>query len=134
MIRGQFGLAAVGAMAFAAVPAIAQDTSTQPTTPAPAAAVPAFPVDPAVAAYYALRPGARIWFRDADTRGAAMNLPAILRRAPIDGLADGPVLATQVEAAIARGQPADELIISHAWVRLVQALNRPIEGISYGDP
>ena len=27
-------MAAVGAMAFAAVPAIAQDTSTQPTTPA----------------------------------------------------------------------------------------------------
>jgi len=134
MIRGRFVLAAMGAMTFATVPAIAQDSPVPPITPTPAAVVPAFPVDPAVSAYYALRPGAQVWFRDADTRAAAMKLPAILRRAAIDGLTDGPELATQVESAIARGQPADELAISHAWVRLVQALNRPIDGISYGDP
>jgi murein L,D-transpeptidase YcbB/YkuD len=87
-----------------------------------------------VATYYALRPGAQVWFRDADTRTAAMKLPSILKRAAADGLDEGAALATQVEAATARGQPADEQIISDAWVRYVRALQRPVDGISYGDP
>ena len=130
MAPGQYLLtAAAGAMMFAAFPARAQDAA-----PAAPAAVPGPAVDPAVATYYALRPGAQVWFRDADTRTAAMKLPTILKRGAIDGLSDGPALAAQVEAAIARGQPADEQIISNAWVRYVQALQRPIDGISYGDP
>jgi murein L,D-transpeptidase YcbB/YkuD len=110
---------------------LAQVTANAPTAPSVA---PTPSVDPAVAAYYALRPGAQVWFKDADTRAAAAKLPAILRRAAVDGLADGPALATQVEAAIASAQPADEQIISDAWVKFVRALQRPVQGVSYGDP
>ena len=136
MARGQYTfVTAAAAMAFSAMPAQAQD-STAPAAPA-APAVPATAtspsVDPAVATYYALRPGAQVWFRDADTRTAAMKLPTILKRAATDGLAEGPALATQVEAAIARGQPADEQVISDAWVKFVKTLQRPVEGIDYGD-
>ena len=135
MVRGQpLIAAAAAAIAIAAAPALAQEAAgTAAVAPVVPAAEPAYPVDPAVAAYYALRPGAKVWFRDTDTRTAAMKLPAILKRAQIDGLDDGPALATRVETAIARGQPADELTISDAWVRYVRALKRPIEGIDYGD-
>ena len=127
--------AAAGSIAFAISPATAQEAATVgPPAPVVAPARVASSIDPAVAAYYALRPGAQVWFRDADTRTAAMKLPAILKAAAIDGLADGPALAGKVEAAIARGQPADELAISDAWVRYVRALTRPVEGVSYGDP
>jgi hypothetical protein len=127
---------AAGSIAFAISPATAQEATVAGSpapavAPAPAAVV---SIDPAVTAYYALRPGAQVWFRDAETRTAAMKLPAILKTAAIDGLADGPALAAQVEAAIARGQPGDELVISDAWVRYVRALTRPVDGVSYGDP
>ncbi len=136
MARGQYLFVAVAAaMAFAAMPARAQDSTgaVAPTVAAVSSPAPSPSVDPAVVAYYALRPGAQVWFRDADTRTAAMKLPEILKRSSIDGLAEGPALAAQVEAAIARGQPADEQIISDAWVKFVKALQRPIEGIDYGD-
>ena len=131
MVRGHLLLAAAAGALTLGAPAFAQVTTSAPTAPSAALSS---SVDPAVAAYYALRPGAQIWFKDADTRAAAVKLPAILSLAATDGLAEGPALATQVEAAIARGQPADEQIISDAWVKFVRALQRPIEGVSYGDP
>jgi len=131
MVRGHLLLAAAAGALTLGAPAFAQVTTSPPTAPSAALSS---SVDPAVAAYYALRPGAQIWFKDADTRAAAVKLPAILSHAATDGLAEGPALATQVEAAIARGQPADEQIISDAWVKFVRALQRPIEGVSYGDP
>ena len=131
MVRGHLLLAAAAGALTLGAPAFAQVTTSAPTAPSAALSS---SVDPAVAAYYALRPGAQIWFKDADTRAAAVKLPAILSHAATDGLAEGPALATQVEAAIARGQPADEQIISDAWVKFVRALQRPIEGVSYGDP
>jgi murein L,D-transpeptidase YcbB/YkuD len=89
--------------------------------------------DSAVDAYYAARNQAPIWFRDAASRDAAAMLPAILRRATYDGLAEGPDLAGGVEAALLNGQAADDRIISAAWVRYVQALQSPVDGIHYGD-
>jgi len=136
MARGQYlFVTAAAAMAFSAMPAQAQDSTTPaaPAAPAMPATASSPSVDPAVATYYALRPGAQVWFRDADTRTAAMKLPTILKRAATDGLAEGPALAAQVEAAIARGQPADEQVISDAWVKFVKTLQRPVEGIDYGD-
>ena len=47
---------------------------------------------------------------------------------------EGPALASSVQTALANGTPADDQIISAAWVRYVQALKRPVQGISYGDP
>ena len=39
-----------------------------------------------------------------------------------------------VEAALAAGQLTDDKAISAAWLRYVQALNRPVPGMNYGDP
>jgi murein L,D-transpeptidase YcbB/YkuD len=72
--------------------------------------------------------------RDLDTRAAATRLVDILKRAPIDGLIQGPALASSVEAALASGTAADDAIISTAWVRYVQALKAPVTNVSYGDP
>jgi murein L,D-transpeptidase YcbB/YkuD len=90
--------------------------------------------DSAVDAFYAARAGAPLWFRDADSRAAATKLAALLRNAALDGLADGPELASSVEAAAARGMPDDDKTISVAWVRYAKALQAPVEGVSYGDP
>jgi murein L,D-transpeptidase YcbB/YkuD len=90
--------------------------------------------DSNVAPFYATNPEVLVWLRDGETRAAAAKLVEILRRAPIDGFADGPTLASSVEAALARGTLADDQIISTAWVRYVQALRRPVTGVSFGDP
>jgi murein L,D-transpeptidase YcbB/YkuD len=106
--------------------------------PADASAVPAaslaLAADSAVASFYASRPGLQIWLGTAEARTAAAKLPDILKRAPFDGLAEGPELAAQVEAALAAGQPTDDQTISSAWVRYVRAIKAPVQGVSYGDP
>ena len=128
-------LVATALLALAA-PAIAQDADVAPVAAAkPAAAqAPAAPADSNVAPFYAAHPATLIWLRDADTRAAAAKLVDILKRAPIDGLAEGPVLASSIEAALTSGTPEDDQKISEAWVRYVQALNRPVDGVSFGDP
>jgi murein L,D-transpeptidase YcbB/YkuD len=90
--------------------------------------------DSAVDAFYAARGGAALWFRNADSRTAAERLVSRLHHADLDGFAEGPQIASAVEAAIAAGQPADDKTISVAWVRYVRALKGPVSGISYGDP
>jgi murein L,D-transpeptidase YcbB/YkuD len=131
MVRGYLRvLLTAAAVTFAGMPVRGQTVVPQP---AAVAIAPAPAIDPAITTYYALRPGAQIWFRDADTRTAAMKLAALFKRAASDSLSDGAALAAQVESAIARGQPADEQIISDAWVKFVRGLQRPVEGVSYGD-
>lgn len=119
-----------------AAPALAQDADVAPVAVAkPAPIVTASPVvDSDVAPFYAAHPGTLIWLRDIDSRMAAAKLVGIFKRAPIDGLAQGPALASSVEAAIANGTPADDQIISTAWVRYVQAVKRPVQNFSFGDP
>ena len=127
----------VTAAAFGlAAPALAQETDVAPVALAkPAASAPApLPADSDVAPFYAAHPGTLVWLRDADSRLAAAKLVEIFKRAPIDGLAEGPSLASSVETAIANGTPADDQIISTAWVRYVQNLKRPVQNISFGDP
>ena len=115
-------------------PALAQDSDVAPTPVKPhLAEAPAPPPDSNVAPFYASHPGTLVWLRDANTRAVAAKLVDILKRAPIDGLADGPQLAESVQAAIVRGQPLDDQTISTAWVRYVQAMKRPVEGVSFGD-
>jgi len=124
----------VAAVVFAA-PLQAQEDVAPVVVAKPAvAAQPAPAADSNVAPFYATRPGTLVWLRDADTKAAAAKLVDILKRAPIDGLADGPALASSVEAALASGTAADDQIVSTAWVRYVQALKRPVAGVSYGDP
>ena len=121
-------------MLLLSAPALAQDVA--PVRPAVSsfAAAAALPADSNVAPFYAGRPGTMVWLRDAPSRAAAARLVDILKRAPVDGLADGPLLASSVEAALARGTPADDQQISRAWVRIVQALSAPVGGIGFGDP
>ena len=124
------------AAAGLAAPVQAQDADVAPVA-APKPVVPIAPApiaDSDVAPFYAAHPGALVWLRDADSRAAASKLVGILKRAPIDGLADGPQLASSVETALSAGSPADDQIISTAWVRYVQALKRPVAGVSFGDP
>ena len=117
-------------------PALAQDADVAPTTAVkPVVAVLPTPVaDSDVAPFYAAHPGLLVWLRDTGTRAGAARLAEVLKRGPIDGFAEGPALASSVETALTSGTPADDQIISTAWVRYLQALKRPVQGISYGDP
>lgn len=128
-------LATVAAFGLAA-PALAQEVDIAPVAVAKPAAIiaPSPTVDSDVAPFYAAHPGTLVWLRDVDSRMAAAKLVGIFKRSPIDGLAQGPALASSVEAAIASGTPADDQIISIAWVRYVQAVKRPIQNVSFGDP
>ena len=127
-------LLAAAAIGIAA-PAVAQDADVAPVAaPKPPPIAPIVVADNDVSPFYASHPGTLLWLSDADARAAAAKLVAILKRAPIDGLADGPVLAASVETALAAGTPADDQVISTAWVRYVQALRKPVDGVSFGDP
>lgn len=95
----------------------------------------------AVLDFYTKHRPAPMWFRGATATPAALRLVAILKRAHLDGLASGPLLASQAEAAIARaasGKAADvmasEQMLAAAWVVYVQALKRPTPGMIYGFP
>ena len=79
--------------------------ATQP--PLPTAADTPTPADTPLDLFYAARNQAPVWLKDEAGRAAAQSFAAILRNAALDGLADGPELASRVEEAIARGQPAD---------------------------
>jgi murein L,D-transpeptidase YcbB/YkuD len=117
-----------------ATPAFAQDADVAPLSVAkPPPTAPVVIADSDVGPFYASHPATLVWLRDADTRAAAAKVVTILKRAPIDGLADGPVLASSVEAALAAATPADDQVISTAWVRYVQALRKPVGGVSFGD-
>jgi murein L,D-transpeptidase YcbB/YkuD len=132
-------MAGIAALACAG-PLYAQDAApVADVAPAPLAApapvaLPAPVANTDVQTFYAAHPGTLVWLRDADTRAAAARLVEILKRAPIDGLVQGPALAASVEAALASGTPADDATVSIAWVRYVDALKAPVAEVGYGDP
>src|ERR671913_612149 len=121
------------------VPALwASAASAQPAFAGTVMQPASLPSAGAVSAFYKTYRSSPMWFRGAAANPAAGKLVAILKRAPLDGLASGPQLASQVEAAIARastGQSADvmaaEQILSSAWVTYVQALKRPTPRMIY---
>ncbi|MBA2467564.1 MAG: L,D-transpeptidase family protein [Sphingomonas sp.] len=115
--------------------------AAQETAPAQLSPLPATSSNAAVSAFYTSHRAAPMWFRGATATSAALRLVEILKRAQLDGLASGPQLAAQAEAAIARagtGKPADvmasEQMLASAWVLYVQALKRPTPGMIYGYP
>ena len=124
------------AAAALAAPVQAQEADVAPAKiVAPLQTIaPAAPVDGDVAPFYAAHPGTLVWLRDASSLAAANKLAALLKNAPIDGLPEGPALAASIQAALAAGTPAGDQTVSSAWVRYVQALKRPVEGVSFGDP
>ena len=90
--------------------------------------------DPTIAAFYAARQGSLLWLSGGGDSSAARELISVLERAPLDGLASGPALAAQARALIARGDTsAADQILSGAWVRYVQALQRPPSEMIYAD-
>src|SRR5687768_12855474 len=142
------------ALLSGASPLVAQTALAQPA-PASASLTPALvtvaplPATPAVNAYYQLSGNAPIWLKDSASAEAAKLLPAILERAPLDGLANGPDLAEMVENAIARAQAAAppsqtgarpaalvaaDKLLSAAWVQYVRALRAPVRGMTWDDP
>ena len=95
----------------------------------------------AVASYYDTWHTQPIWFRGGANEAAISQLVSILQRAPFDGFAAGPQLASQVQAAVAQarsGNPGDVAIadqtLSTAWVQYVQAMKRRTQGMIYVFP
>ena len=96
--------------------------------------------NPAVNAFYAARRGAPLWLQAGADSNAARELIGALRRAQLDGLSNGPALAAQGQAMLARaqsGNPADvaaaDRFLSDAFVAYVSALQTPPAGMTYGD-
>ena len=94
-----------------------------------------------VSAFYSNWSAPKIWFRNGAVDPAAAQLISILKRAPFDGLASGPQLAAQVEAALAQAQSgkaedvaAADRVLSSAWVEYVQRLKQPTAGMTYVYP
>lgn len=126
MSRAQRFILATSVAALIAASAGAQASAQTPSSPATPAVV-SDPID----LFYVARNGASIWLKDDAGRAAAHAFADVLRNAAFDGLADGPELAIKVEAAIAAN---DDKTVSAAWVRYVQALKGPVQGVSFGDP
>ena len=127
-------LLVAAAIGWAGMAQAQDDVAPTPIATPSAAVAPAPAPDSDVAPFYVAHPATLVWLANADSRAAAAKLEQILKDGPIDGLAAGPALASSVEAALASGTPADDQIISTAWVRYVQALKRPVTGVSFGDP
>ena len=94
-----------------------------------------------VSGFYANYSAPKIWFKSGTADPAVGQLVAILKRAPFDGLAAGPQLAAQVEAAVGQaqsGKPEDvaaaEQVLSAAWVAYAQQVKRPTTGMIYAYP
>ena len=122
--------------AFAAV-ALQSAPAAAATQAAPLASA-ALPTSGAVEAFYSTWRYAPIWFSGNAAKPAVQQLIQILNRAPVDGLASGPQLAAQVQAAVQRaasGNPAAvagaERTLSAAWVMYVQAVKRPTPNMIY---
>jgi murein L,D-transpeptidase YcbB/YkuD len=98
------------------------------------------PTSGEVRAFYASYQFAPIWFSGNALKPGANELIAILKRAPLDGLATGPQYAAQAEAAIqqaaATGSPQAiayaEHTLSEAVVLYSQIMNRTVPGMIYG--
>ena len=144
-MRGRaFLLTAVAATMIGAAPAEAKK-KTPPPAPVPVAApqvaLPNSPNGLAARYFYERRNYAPIWFAANAGDQAIGQLLSILRRAPIDGMANGPQVAASVEAAVAAAKKGDpmkvkeaELALSAAWIDYVQALQKPTSNVIWGDP
>jgi len=111
-----------------------------PATAASSAYATQTSADPSVAAFYSARHGAPLWLSNGPASSGARELISILQRAPLDGLASGPALAAQAQALIDRASIGDQAalasadrLLSTAWVRYVEALQRPPSGMVYAD-
>ena len=143
-MRGKiYLLTAMAAVLVAASPAEAKKKSPPPPVPvaAPQVALPGSPNGVTVRYFYERQNYTPIWFKAGAGDAAIGQLLTILRRAPIDGMTNGPEVATRLEASVAAARTGDpmrvkeaELALSAAWVDYVQALQKPASNIIWGDP
>jgi murein L,D-transpeptidase YcbB/YkuD len=144
MLARALGIAAFSGLLLAAAPAEAKK-KRPPPPPAPVAPIvvplPSSANGLTVRNFYERRQYAPIWFRSGAGDEAVGQLLAILRKAPIEGMANGPQLAAEAEAAVLRAKSGDELAVktaelalSAAWVDYVQALQRSTSNVIWGDP
>jgi len=128
--------AAFAALALVTVPAGAAAQATSATAASPQLTMLSSNSD--IARFYTASKNAPIWFRPGQA-DAGPALVIILRRAPLDGFARGPQLATDVEAALAKAQANPgasleaEYVLSSAWIAYVQAIHAPTPGMLYGE-
>lgn len=95
--------------------------------------------DQSVATFYAARANAPLWLT-ATGRDAVVQMLIALEHSALDGFADGPAMATEAQALLARTDAGDsaariqaDRLLSAAWVRYVQALEIPPTGMTYAD-
>lgn len=114
--------------------------------PAPAAQVLEIPLSSSpsaltVRSYYERRQYPSIWFGSRAGDDAIDRLLTILRRAPIDGMANGPSLASEIDARVRTARTSNdptaikaaEIALSAAWVDYVAWIHRPSTNVIYGD-
>jgi murein L,D-transpeptidase YcbB/YkuD len=96
--------------------------------------------DPGVSAFYASRNGAPLWLGDGSDSPAARELIRVLKRAPVEGFAQGPAFAEQAEALIARASTGDrsalieaDRLLSTGWAGYVQVLRRVPADMTYAE-
>ena len=144
-MRGRvYLLTALAATLVAAAPAEAKKKAPPPApvpVAAPQVALPNSPNGLAARYFYERRNFAPIWFAANAGDPAIGQLLTILRRAPIDGMANGPQVAASAEAAVAAARTGDamkikeaELVLSAAWIDYVQTLQKPTSNVIWGDP
>jgi len=128
--------AACAALTVVSAPALA---ATNPALPAPAA-FGGSTADQAISNFYAARNGAPLWLRSGFDSAAARELIGVLERAPLDGLRNGPAMAAEAQALLARASTGDpaalanaDRLLSAAWVQYVAALQTPPAGMTYAD-
>ena len=136
-IAGRLDVLGVSALALlAGYPVSAQ---TSPALSSSSSSI-TLPAAGAVAAFYDQHLTQPAWFHNGVADPAVSQLVSILQRAPFDGFAEGPQLASQVQAAVAQASAgpasvaAAERTISTAWVSYVQALKKPTTGMIYQFP
>ena len=144
IMRGRaYLLTAIAATVMAAAPAEAKKKAPPAAVPvaAPQVPLPSSPNGAAVRYFYERQNYAPVWFGAKAGEEAIAKLLSVLRVAPIDGMANGPQVAAQVEAAVAKALTRDpmavkaaELALSAAWVDYVQVLQRPTSNVIWGDP
>lgn len=137
-------LVVIAATLISSAPAEARKKPPVPVAAAPAVevALPSSHNALVVRSYYERRQYPAIWFGSRGGDQAIRELLLILRRAPIDGMADGPDVAARVEAAVQQARStndtiatkAAELSLSAAWLDYLDAIHRPLSNVIYGDP
>lgn len=81
-----------------------------------------------------------LWVANGRATEGTTALLGVLRRAQLDGLDSGPALAARADTLLQRAAAGDpraaaeaDQLLSTAWVRYVQALERPVPGVEYAD-